>query len=262
MTKLHGSWIWYELMTTDVTGAKSFYESIVPGWTLAQGSAENNGYGFISNADGGMTGGLLELTAAMTEHGARSCWVGYIGVDDVDASLKSIELAGGRILMPAHDVPNAGRMAMVADCCGAVFYIMTPTPQPGGGESTSFSATNLTGRCGWNELMAGNADNAVAFYTKQFGWTLPDAMDMGEFGKYQFVAHDGVQLGAIMGKMPQDPVPHWNHYFWVPSIETAAAAITSVSGQVINGPMEVPGDDWIVQGIDPQGAYFALVGGK
>jgi uncharacterized protein len=31
---------------------------------------------------------------------------------------------------------------------------------------------------------------------------------------------------------------------------------------VINGPMEVPGDDWIVQGIDPQGAMFSLVGAK
>jgi predicted enzyme related to lactoylglutathione lyase len=33
-------------------------------------------------------------------------------------------------------------------------------------------------------------------------------------------------------------------------------------GQVINGPMEVPGGSWIVQGKDPQGAMFALVGAR
>ena len=30
-------------------------------------------------------------------------------------------------------------------------------------------------------------------------------------------------------------------------------------GQVLNGPMEVPGGDWIINGIDPQGAPFSLV---
>ncbi len=115
MTTLQGSWIWYELMTPDTGAAKAFYETIVPGWSLQSGSAETNSYGFISNADGGMTGGLLELTDAMCEHGAQPCWLGYIGVDDCDAAVAAVEAAGGKCLMPAHDVPMAGRIAMVAD---------------------------------------------------------------------------------------------------------------------------------------------------
>jgi uncharacterized protein len=262
MTKLQGSWIWYELMTTDTAASKGFYEAVVPGWSLSPGAPETGGYGFIRNADGGMSGGFLALSKEMTDHGARPCWMGYIGVDDVDASLIAIAAKGGKVLMPAHDVPMAGRMAMVADCCGAAFYIMAPMPQPDGGESTSFSAEKNPGRCGWNELMAGNAANAVAFYSGLFGWDLPEPMDMGAMGKYQFVEHDGVAVGAIMQKMAEMPVPFWSHYFWVPSIAAAAHAITANGGQIINGPMEVPGDDWIVQGIDPQGAMFALVGAK
>jgi predicted enzyme related to lactoylglutathione lyase len=249
-------------MTPDVSAARDFYEAVVPGWSIQAGTAETSDYGFIANADGGMTGGVLALTKDMADHGAMPCWVGYIGVDDVDASLIAIEAAGGKTLMPARDVPMAGRIAMVADCCGAPFYVMTPTPAPGGGENTCFSATNRTGRCGWNELMAGNFTNAVAFYTGLFGWALPEAMDMGPMGKYQFVEHGGVQTGAIMQKMPEMPVPFWSHYFWVPSIAKAAEAITAKGGTVINGPMAVPGDDWIVQGIDPHGAMFALVGAK
>ena len=61
--------------------------------------------------------------------------------------------------------------------------------------------------------------------------------------------------------VPEAPEPHWNHYFWVPSIAAAKDKIEGHGGRVINGPMEVPGGGWIVQGIDPQGAMFSLVGG-
>lgn len=259
MSTLQGSWIWYELITNDVPAAKAFYEAVV-GWSISPGSEQSNHYGFIANRDGGMTGGVLPLTQDMASRGARPCWLGYIGVDNVDASAAAIEAAGGKVLMPPNDIPMAGRIAMVADCCGAPFYIMTPTPPPGGGESTSFSALPNPGRCGWNELYAGNQQRALAFYTGLFGWTLPDAMDMGPMGTYQFIAHDGVTIGAIMAKPEAVPVPAWGHYFWVDSIAAAKQRIEASGGQVVNGPHEVPGPLWIVQGVDPQGALFSLVG--
>jgi predicted enzyme related to lactoylglutathione lyase len=258
MTTLQGSWIWYELMTPDPAGAKAFYDAVV-GWSILPGTTETDGYGFLAKPDDAMVGGVMTLSAEMACHGARPCWLGYIGVDDVDASVTAIEAAGGKCLMPARDVPMVGRIAMVADCCGAPFYVMTPNAPAGGDESASFSASPNPGHCGWNELMAGNAANAIAFYTGQFGWSLPDAMDMGPMGKYQFIAHDGVQIGAIMTKPEGLPVPMWNHYFWVPDITAAKAAIEANGGQIMMGPAEVPGSLWVLQGIDPQGAMFALV---
>lgn len=260
MAKLQGNWVWYELMTRDPVGAKAFYDALI-GWAMQPGTTETGDYGFIANADGGMTGGVLKLSQDMANHGARACWLGYIGVDDVDASVAAIEAAGGKNLMPARDVPMAGRIAMVADPDGAPFYIMTPTPPPGGGENTCFSTMPHPGRCGWNELMAGSFDSAVSFYTKQFGWTLPDAMDMGPMGKYQFIAHDGAAIGAIMGKPDEVPAPLWCHYFGVDSIGAAKDRVTANGGQIVNGPHEVPGSLWIIQGVDPQGALFSLVGG-
>ncbi|MCC6926009.1 VOC family protein [Novosphingobium sp.] len=259
MATLQGSWIWYELMTPDVAGAKAFYDAVV-GWSMAAGTPETNGYGFITAADGAMIGGVLELTGDMTANGARPCWLGYVGVDDVDASVAAIEASGGKVLMPARDVQMAGRIAMMADCCGAPFYVMTPTPTPGGGESTSFAALPNPGHCGWNELLAGNQQNAIGFYTGQFGWTLPDPMDMGPMGTYQFIAHDGVMVGAIMARPEAVPAPLWCHYFWVDGIEAAKGRIEAAGGQIVNGPHEVPGPLWVVQGVDPQGALFSLVG--
>jgi predicted enzyme related to lactoylglutathione lyase len=261
MAKLQGSFIWYELMTTDPVGAKAFYDAVV-GWDIdAQSASPDMDYRMINRADGGMTGGVFTLNDEMLGHGTKPCWLGYIGVDDCDAAAKAIEAAGGKVVMPPMDIPMAGRIAMVSDCCGAGYYIMAPSPPPGGGESTAFSLDGLDA-CGWNELYAGNQDNALAFYTSLYGWTLPEPMDMGPMGKYQFIDHDGVTVGAIMGKPPHMQVPGWNHYFRVASIDTAKAAVEAGDGTVTNGPMEVPGGDWVINGVDPQGAAFALVGAK
>ncbi len=261
MTTLQGSWLWYELMSPDPEGSKAFYEAVV-GWSMTTGHADDTDYGFIACPDGGMTGGLMRLSAEMQANSARPCWIGYIAVDDVDASVAAITAAGGQCHMPPFDIEMAGRVAMVTDCCGAAFYVMTPKAPPGGGTSTAFSAQPNPGRCGWNELLAGNAASAAGFYTSQFGWTLPDAMDMGPMGKYQFIAHDGVMIGAIMGKPDAVPVAVWCHYFWVDGIAAAIARIAAGGGHVVNGPREIPGPLWTVQAIDPQGALFSLVGGQ
>lgn len=260
-TKTHGAWIWYELITPNPEGAKAFYEPLL-GWNMQMGGEATNGYGFIANADGGMAGGILTRTDELKERGCTAKWIGYIGADNVDETIAEIEKAGGKVLMPAQDVPMAGRIAMVADCCGAEFYVMTPLSQNEGEVSTSFSAAKRFGRCGWNELHAGNAANAEQFYTSLFGWGTPDFMDMGELGKYQFVAHNGETCGAIMGMMPDIPFPIWSHYFWVESIEACKEIAEKNGGTIINGPMEVPGGDWIIQGVDPQGVVFSLVGAK
>ena len=258
---LQGSWIWYELMTPDADGSKAFYDRVV-GWDIQTTHGEDTAYGFIKTADGGMTGGVLHLNAEMQQHGARPCWIGYLGVDDVDASLAAVAAAGGRIVMPPRDIEMAGRIAMVADPNGAPFYIMTPRPAEGAsGESTAFHPT-LPGRCAWNELMGADQQAALDFYTGLFGWSLPEPMDMGPMGTYQFVAHDDVTTGAIMRKPEQVPVSAWTHYFRVADIDAARAAAEEGGGRIMTGPMEVPGGDWIIQGTDPQGAFFALVGAK
>ena len=47
-------------------------------------------------------------------------------------------------------------------------------------------------------------------------------------------------------------------YFRVPDINAAIERIKANGGQILNGPMEVPGGDWIVNAMDPQGAAFSL----
>lgn len=260
MATLQGSWIWYELMTPDPDGARAFYEAVT-GWNMQSSHEDMPDYSFIANADGGMTGGMFRLTPEMTKGGAQAGWFGYIGVDDCDAAVDAVIASGGSCVMPAEDIPMAGRIALVRDCCGAPYYIMTPAPSDGEGESTAFSPT-LTGRCAWNQLQAADQPRAVEFYTSLYGWGLPEPMDMGPFGSYQFITHDEVPIGAIMPKMPEAPASCWTHYFRVPAIVAARDAVIAAGGTIMQQPQSVPGGDWIIEGVDPQGAYFALVAGS
>jgi predicted enzyme related to lactoylglutathione lyase len=260
-----GAFIWYELMTTDPEGAKAFYDKVV-GWDIGQGEAAYNGYRMINRKDGGFAGGVLPLTFEMQQHGARPTWLGYLYVPDVDQAIGKIEAAGGKALMPAMDIPNVGRIAMLTDPQGAPFYVMKPIPPQGdpNAESDVFSAT-AEQRVGWNELSTTDAAGALDFYTSQFGWEKGDVMPMGEAGDYRFINRRGQMLGAIFpsgaGAFKDEP-PHWRFYIRVPSISAAKTAAEQAGGTIRVEPMEVPGGDHILIGTDPQGAEFSLVGGR
>src|SRR4051812_2607239 len=94
-----GSHIWYELMSPDPDGSKIFYEAVVPGWSIGNRIPGEQDYRMIGRSDGGNAGGLFGLSEDMRHNGARPTWMGYIGADDVDATVAKIETKGGKIVM-------------------------------------------------------------------------------------------------------------------------------------------------------------------
>lgn len=256
---LQGSHIWYELITPDPDGAKAFYDAVV-GWDVEPIPAGPMDYRMIRRSDGGNAGGVMRLTEDMTSHGAKPIWLGYVGAEDVDATVRQIETKGGKALMPAFDIPDVGRIAMVADPQGSPFYVMKPIPPKGQEDKQSdvFSPTEAQ-RVSWNELTTTDPAAARSFYGELFGWTSDEFMPMGELGEYRFVDHCGTRIGAICQPMPGGPTG-WRYYIRVPSVTKSVDAIKAGGGTVAMGPHEVPTGDHIVIGFDPQGAEFALVG--
>jgi predicted enzyme related to lactoylglutathione lyase len=253
MRNQHGDFIWYELLTRDPGAAKRFYDPVA-GWTIEAEASNPMDYRMIDAGDE-MVGGTMTLTSEMTEHGARPTWLGYIGVDDVDATVAAIEAKGGKALMPAHDIPDVGRIAMVADPQGIPFYVMRGSVDQ---VSTSF-APDKPGHTAWNELSTGDLQAAKLFYTDLFGWTLGDVMPMGEMGDYQFMDHGGRMIGAMMTAPAGAPVG-WKFAFHSADVDGAVERIRSGGGKVDQGPMEVPGDQRAVMATDPEGVPFMLVG--
>jgi hypothetical protein len=256
MSNSHGSFIWYELLTGDAKAAKAFYDSVV-GWNIdAEAAPGGMDYRMI-NAPDGHAGGVMQLSAEMIAGGAKPVWLGYFGVDDVDASVAAIVADGGQVQLPAFDVPGVGRLAMVTDPQGIPFYVMRGAVDAA---STAYQRMG-TGHVSWNELLAPDADAALAFYGKHFAIEKVGAMPMGEMGEYSFIANGdsrGEAVGAIMRAPPGAP-SGWGFFFRVPDIEEAKARIEAGGGTVREGPMEVPGGEMTLGALDPEGVAFGLV---
>jgi uncharacterized protein len=256
-TNKPGDYIWYELLTTDAEAAQIFYAGVL-GWTFADSGQTEMDYRIV-NAGPHSVGGLMAITQDMAGHGARPTWLGYIAVDDVDATVAEVEKRGGSVQMPAMDIPMVGRIATVADPQGAPFYVMRPT---GEGKSLAFADDRpRPGHCAWNELLTPDQPASWAFYGELFGWKQDGEMDMGPMGKYQFIRH-GTVIGAMMPATAEMGPPRWNQYFRVEDIDTAKAAVEAGGGSVLHGPHEIPGGDFAMNCVDPQGAPFGLVGSR
>ena len=94
-------------------------------------------------------------------------------------------------------------------------------PIPGGREDAQSDVFSVDQpqRVRWNELATSDEDAAIRFYTDEFGWKQEGDMDMGEMGKYRFVQHGDVAIGAIMPKPPQLQVSLWTYYLGVDDID-------------------------------------------
>src|ERR1035441_5536997 len=249
-----GKFAWYELMTSDTKAAGKFYSDVV-GWTTAEmPSSDLMQYTTFNIGNVGMAG-MLTIPGHVA-------WVGYISVDDVDAHIPKIVEAGGKLWKPATDVPGMLRFAVLSDPQGAAIVVFTPNPDM---PSPQRPAPPTPGTIGWHELYTTDLDAGFDFYNKLFGWTKLSDMDMGPMGVYRIFDqgdHKEMGDGGMMLKGPQVPVSSWAFYFHVDSIKVAIGRVQSGGGKVVNGPMQVPGNSWIIQGQDPLGAMFSLVSDK
>jgi predicted enzyme related to lactoylglutathione lyase len=255
MADWSGKFIWYELMTTDQEAAEVFYSAVV-GWTTQKADAPNDHYTILNAGDRGV-GGVMKIPDGASEAGVRPGWLGYIAVADTDATARSIAEAGGKIHRGPGDIPEVGRFAIVTDPGGAMFALLTPLPR---GEAPPPTPANMPATIGWRELYAGNGHEAAFdFYSRLFGWTTIEVMDMGAMGKYRIFAIDGERAGGMMDKPDMLPAAAWGYYFTVEGIDAGKDRIEANGGQVLMGPHEVPDGSWIVSALDPQGAAFSLV---
>jgi predicted enzyme related to lactoylglutathione lyase len=246
------SFIWYELMTSDMESAVAFYSAVI-GWRTQDGRGDWP-YTVVSAGDA-MVAGIMPLPPKIA--GSPPAWLGYIGVADVDAASEKLKAGGGAIHREPSDIPGIGRFSVAADPQGAVFLLFTPQS----GEPPAESGM-APGRVGWRELHTTDWQAAFDFYAGQFGWTKAQAVDMGAMGTYQLFAAGSLPVGGMMNRHRADVPPYWLYYFSVEAIDPAVAKLDELGGKLLNGPMEVPGGAWVVQAMDPQGAIFALVAPK
>jgi predicted enzyme related to lactoylglutathione lyase len=201
-------------------------------------------------------GGLMELPEEGRRLGATPRWVGYVSVDDMDATAAQIRRLGGAIFVPPTD-SNIGRISVVADPQKATFALVK---EPAYGKRKP-GRLDEPRRVGWHELLAADRKEIFDFYGELFGWqkanTETDPADL-----YQLFSAGGHTIGGMLTKLPSVSQPCWLYYFNVEDIGVAAKRVNAGGGRILQGPIELPDGCWIARCADPQGALFALQGAR
>ena len=251
MVNSHGRFVWYELMTTDIDAAKAFYTKVV-GWGTQDASMPGMAYTLFT-VGGASVSGLMGLPEDARKIGEKPSWIGYVGVDDVDAAADWIKRLGGAVHVPPQDILNISRFSVVADPQMATLALLQWL-RPRREQPAELSAP---GRIRWHELLAADWEKAFAFYGELFGWEKADA-DVDAMGAYQLFSAGGQTIGGMFTKPSTVPIPFWLYYFNIGDVDAAAKRVKAGGGQILEGPIEVPGGIRIARCTDPQGAMFAL----
>ena len=240
---------WIDLQSPDVTASRTFYGALF-GWAFENAMGDEGEYWMASLRDlpvAAIGGHNPENTAP----DAPARWNTYIASDRIDDVVAATADAGGTVVLPAFDVPGAGRMAWIADPSG---------PDVGLWQAAGHIGSRLVNEHGapvWNELITTGLDSALPFYKSVLGI---DAVttQMGE-GEYTILRVDGVDVGgATRPPMPEAP-NHWHVYFAVDSADDTAAKAEALGATVIVAPFDIPTVGRAAVLHDPQGGFFSVL---
>ena len=125
MGSTHGMIWWSELMTRDVAAARRYYEALA-GWSFSTMPMGEDSY-HLASRNGQPIAGMMDMSKAPGMENVPPHWFTYIAVADVDAAVAATRAAGGRVIKEVFEVPDTGRIAIIADPTGAALGIMTPS---------------------------------------------------------------------------------------------------------------------------------------
>jgi uncharacterized protein len=248
----HGAPNWVDLSTPDVEAAMRFYRDLL-GWTFERHETPMTPGGdyYIAKAGDAEVGGMM---TAGPEQQDLPMWTVFFNVADVDETVGTIAQAGGAVLEPPFDIPDA-RIAVAADPTGGMFALSSGL-QPSGAW-----LSNSPGAVCWIELLTRDPATAERFYAAVFGWKA-DTQDY-EGTRYTMFTLDGELVAGGM-LMPDEVPPEalaafWSVYFAVPDCEAAEQRAAALGGTILRPTTEIGTGDKFAVVSDPTGATFQLM---
>jgi predicted enzyme related to lactoylglutathione lyase len=247
-----GEFCWLELATTDQASAKTFYSSLL-GWQANDNQMGPDEIYTIFKLDGRDAAAGYTMRADERSMGIPPHWNLYIAVSNADEAAAKAAQLGGKVLVPAFDVGDFGRMAVVQDPAGAVFCVWQAKQHIGIGISGDPSAF-----C-WADLSTPNRDGAKEFYSKLFGWTLVTG-EGKDPSDYLHIKNGESFIGGVPPSGHRDPhaPPHWLVYFAVSNLANSARKAKELGATFYVPPMNIEGVGELAVCADPQGAVFSL----
>lgn len=238
---------WVDLATTDVDGAKAFYNGVF-GWSYESVPGGEMEYDTATLGNGPLAG-IMPQPDEMKQMGAPPAWTTYVTVTDVDATAAAARDKGGTVLSEPMDVMGILRMAIVQDPTGGVIGIWKND------DSSGAAVVNEPGAFTWADLVTTDVAAAGDFYSGVLGWGTMDMTDPEGNASKMFTVNDA----PIASTRSMDGVPtHWGVYFAVEKADAAAEAVTANGGSLWMEPFDTPPGRMFAAS-DPAGAGFAAI---
>ncbi len=244
-----GSFCWAELVTSRQPDAKRFYIELF-GWTANEMPMGPNDFYTMFQLEGRDVGAAYTLRPEMVKQGVPAHWGLHVAVASADDSAARAASLGAKVLAPAFDVYDAGRMAVIVDPTGAQLSLWQAKRNVG------FGISGVPGSFCWADLMTPNPQGAAKFYSGLFGWKL----ETGKGGDYLHIKNGEEFIGGIppAGSAGPGVPPHWSLYFQVADCDASAAKAKALGAAIHMSPMTAEGvGRWAVLA-DPQGATFSV----
>lgn len=201
---------------------------------------------------------LVERNETFDQMALLSTWYPYVYVDDLEATLKLVEPAGGLIVNPPAKRGTTATVATILDPNDAMLCLWEPIGHP------DTSTKHLPGSFIWIELETPNLDSSKKFYGELFGWdagevTLDRQHQIGP--AYTLFTKSGEPVaGAIETALAGIPAS-WCPSFAVADVDKAAIVAGRNGGVLMAEPCDIPvGRQAVV--VDPTGAAFSILGPK
>jgi hypothetical protein len=246
-----GSFCWIELHTTDQDAAKKFYGSLF-GWTPQDNPMGPEGVYTIFQVQGRDAAAGCALRPEERSQGVPPHWMIYIAVDNVDEAVAKAQQLGGKILAPAFDVMDAGRMAVIQDPTGAIFCVWKAN------KSTGIGIAQVHGTLCWADLSTPDPKSASDFYSKLFGWHI--SAGQNDSSGYLHIKNGDDFIGGIPPASHRKPgvPPHWMIYIQVDDVDATAAKAKEMGASLFLPPTSMEGVGRMSVTADPQGAVFSI----
>jgi predicted enzyme related to lactoylglutathione lyase len=118
----------FEIHAADPARAINFYEKVF-GWTFNKWDGPMPYWLVTTGPDDqpGINGGLVQRQGEIDGQ-AVIAYVCTTGVENVDASVATVEANGGTIALPKMPIPGMGWLAYCKDTEGNIFGMMQPDP--------------------------------------------------------------------------------------------------------------------------------------
>ena len=235
---------WIDLAAKDLDGQVAFYADMM-GWNTFE--IPGTDYTMLMAGDAPVAGAMA-LTEEMGD--MPSVWTVYVGVDDAAEICAKAKELGGAVFQEPFDIPDNGKIAVIADPAGAVLGLFE------GSYDNGFRLLDEPGAPCWFETMSRDSAAAVEFYQNLFGWS-PEAME-GPMDYTVFSLGDDQVAGCMQigDEMPAEVPSHWQVSFSIDSsAEDFVAKATEKGATLLMGPMETIFGTGAVM-MDPFGANF------